>query len=111
MAAAAATCSHCWPGNVMGRPVSSSCSLAKATRLPANEAAPIARPKISSRTCRPLGWLGWTRRNVTIETSAAAPPPTPLNTATSCGMAVIRTRRETGAPIKAPITMPIGMIP
>ena len=28
-----------------------------------------------------------------IEISAAAPPPTPLNSATICGMAVIRTAR------------------
>ena len=49
--------------------------------------------------------------NVTIETRAAAPPPTPLKTATSWGMAVMRTRRETGAPITAPTTIPMGMIP
>ena len=47
----------------------------------------------------------------TIDTRAAAPPPTPLKTATSCGMAVIRTRRDTGAPISGSDTIPIGMIP
>ena len=46
-----------------------------------------------------------------METRAAAPPPTPLKTATSCGMAVMRTSRDTGAPIRAPTTIPIGMMP
>ena len=46
-----------------------------------------------------------------MDTRAAAPPPTPLKIATSWGMAVMRTRRDTGAPIAAPTTIPIGMIP
>ena len=53
----------------------------------------MMRPKISSSTCTPLGPAGWTRRNSTVDTRAAAPPPTPLKTATSWGMAVMRTRR------------------
>ena len=40
-----------------------------------------------------------------METSAAAPPPTPLKMATSCGMAVIFTKREVGMPMAAPTTM------
>ena len=71
----------------------------------------MMRPKISSSTCTPLGPAGWTRRNSTVDTRAAAPPPTPLKMATSWGMAVMRTRRETGAPTPAPTAIPMGMMP
>ena len=37
---------------------------------------------------------------------ATAPPPTPLNSATICGIAVIRTLRAAGSPIAVPITSP-----
>ena len=40
-----------------------------------------------------------------MEMSAAAPPPTPLKMATSCGMAVIFTSRATGTAMAAPTTM------
>ena len=43
-------------------------------------------------------------------TSAAAPPPTPLNRATICGIAVIFTVRAPKAPIKAPMATPTPMI-
>ena len=38
--------------------------------------------------------------------SAAAPPPTPLNRATICGIAVIFTLRAPTRPIAAPIAAP-----
>ena len=38
--------------------------------------------------------------------SAAAPPPTPLNSATICGIAVIFTLRAETAPMTAPIAIP-----
>ena len=38
--------------------------------------------------------------------SAVAPPPTPLNSATICGIAVIWTLRAAGIPIAVPITSP-----
>ncbi|CAB4696974.1 unannotated protein [freshwater metagenome] len=41
-------------------------------------------------------------RYSTIATSAAAPPPTPLNSATSCGIAVICTLRAAGTPTIKP---------
>ena len=44
-----------------------------------------------------------------IDTSAAAPPPTPLKMATSCGIAVIFTNRDVGMPMAAPTTMAITM--
>ena len=37
---------------------------------------------------------------------ATAPPPTPLNIATICGIAVIRTFRAAGTPIAVPMTSP-----
>jgi hypothetical protein len=40
------------------------------------------------------------------DTSAAAPPPTPLNAATICGMAVIFTIRAAGTATAVPTTMP-----
>ena len=41
-------------------------------------------------------------RNSGEATSAAAPPPTPLNSATSCGIAVIFTPRAMGVAIRMP---------
>ena len=43
-----------------------------------------------------------------IHMHLVAPPPTPLNTATSCGMAVIATIRDAGAPIRAPSRVLLG---
>ena len=40
-----------------------------------------------------------------MEISAAAPPPTPLKMATSCGTAVIFTKRATGTATSAPNAM------
>ena len=37
---------------------------------------------------------------------ATAPPPTPLNSATICGIAVMRTRRAAGIPIAVPSSSP-----
>src|SRR4051812_6145475 len=45
--------------------------------------------------------------NSAIATSAAAPPPTPLNSATICGIAVIFTRRAPTAPNVLPIAAAI----
>lgn len=45
-------------------------------------------------------------RNSTHAMSATAPPPTPLNNATICGIAVIFTRRAAGTPTTMPIPMP-----
>ena len=43
--------------------------------------------------------------------SATAPPPTPLNSATICGIAVIFTLRALGMPIAVPITRPTTIRP
>ena len=45
-------------------------------------------------------------RNSDHAMSATAPPPTPLNSATICGIAVIRTLRADGTPSAAPTTSP-----
>ena len=47
--------------------------------------------------------------NSTSETSAAAPPPTPLNSATICGIAVIFTFRAPTTPITEPIAIPAAI--
>jgi hypothetical protein len=47
--------------------------------------------------------------NSAREISAAAPPPTPLNSATICGIAVMRTLRAATAPKTPPITMPTAI--
>ncbi len=83
----------------------------KAMALPLNDTQPISRPSIPSTMAYTAG-LGppsecrcASDRKTTMEISAAAPPPTPLKMATSCGMAVIFTRRATGTAITAPSTM------
>ena len=45
-------------------------------------------------------------RNSTTLISATAPPPTPLNSATICGIAVIFTLRAAGTPTAVPIATP-----
>ena len=49
------------------------------------------------------------RRNSRLATSAADPPPRPLNAATICGIAVILTEYAPIAPMTRPITMPTAM--
>ena len=92
-----------WPGNTIGRPLTSSCSFANATSEPENEIEPMsaesATESASSQTRTPSS--SW---NSASAMSAAAPPPTPLNRATICGIAVIFTLR---API-TPTTLPIA---
>ena len=84
-----------WPGYVIGRPVISSWSFAKATMLPANETEPmsaertIAIETFEVEVARQSAIESWKSASAI---SAAAPPPTPLNSATICGIAVIFTR-------------------
>ena len=86
-----------WPGNVIGRPLRSSCSFAKAIIEPANEIEPISAEstvETEAVVARPAVAM-W---NSASATSAAAPPPTPLNRATICGIAVIFTVRAPTRP-------------
>ena len=50
-------------------------------------------------------------RNSTQAISATAPPPTPLNSATICGIAVICTLRAAGMPTAVPSTAPSRISP
>ena len=81
--------------------------------LPAKLRLPItAENAIAMTSCsgaRPGS--GASRWYSAAATSAAAPPPTPLNSATICGIAVIFTLRAATAPITAPITIATAIAP
>ena len=99
-----------WPRNTIGRPDRSSWSLANAIIEPANETEPIRLERTiettsSFETAPPATW------NSENAISAAAPPPTPLNRATICGIAVIFTVRAPTSPITAPIAAPAAIRP
>ncbi len=100
-----------WPEKTIGRPWISSCSLANATSEPAKEIEPIsAESTIETASVPPTrpgsGAIRW---NSASAISAAAPPPTPLNRATICGIAVIFTLRAPTTPTTEPTT-PAGTI-
>ena len=82
-------------------------SLANATSEPVRVTMPMsavsAAATASWSSTRPLST---TSRNDAPATSTDAPPPNPLNRATSCGIPVIRTRTARTAPIAEPTTSP-----
>ena len=86
----------------------SSWSFAKATIEPANEIAPISAESMIAMLMSTFRLPGTGARlwNSAHEMSAAAPPPTPLNSATICGIAVIFTRSAATAPKPPPMTIP-----
>ena len=103
---------NCWPGSEIGRPGMSSCSLPNATFEPQKETEPMIAANrigisVSSSGLPPK--ISSDSRYSTNEISATAPPPTPLNSATICGIAVIFTWRAAGAPIAVPIAMPTAI--
>ena len=102
---------NCCPGYVIGRPPISSCSLANATIEPAKEIEPISADSTIATEMSTFGAPGSGRMRCSSASaiSAAAPPPTPLNSATICGIAVIFTRRAATAPKPPPMTMPIAI--
>ena len=61
---------------------------------------------ICSRWSHRTPWPGKWRRYSAHAISATAPPPTPLNSATICGIAVIFTCRAAGTPMTVPSAMP-----
>ena len=84
----------CWPPYLNARGVTSPWSFPNAIALPENETAPIMRPSIELAAgpgSIPLVLI--VRTYSRIDTSAAAPPPAPLKSATICGIAVIFTTR------------------
>ena len=84
--------STCRPGSRTGRSVTSPCSLPKAIALPVSETPPIS----PEATAANANWKSTvsTKPPFNASSSAAptaiaeAPPPKPLNTATTCGIAV-----------------------
>ena len=82
----------------------SSCSLENATFEPQNEIEPMIAA--STIGISASSSMSDSERNSTSEISATAPPPTPLNSATICGIAVIFTRSAAGTPISVPIATP-----
>ena len=102
----------CWPAKTIGLPGRSSWSFANATRLPEKLIEPISAEKSiapihSGRTWPDSGASRW---NSAAAIKAAAPPPTPLKSATICGMAVIFTMRAETSPITVPTAIPARMI-
>ena len=99
-----------WAGQVIGRPGSSSWSLPNATSEPANEIEPtiaenmIETAILASSDSTPASAATWYSE---AAISAAAPPPTPLNSATICGIAVIFTRCAATTPMTVPTAMPM----
>src|SRR6266540_3711377 len=83
-------------------------SFPNAIALPENETLPMMSPSIVLRTAPQLTALPVSIACVysRIDTSAAEPPPAPLNSATICGMAVIFTRRPPATPATAPTAIP-----
>ena len=76
------------PGKTTGRVVMISCNFKKVITEPENEIQPTITVKTVARTS-PVVASAPSLRYSTIATSAAAPPPTPLKSATSCGICVI----------------------
>ena len=96
----AAIASCCPAGSSTGRVVISSCSFRNVTTDPEKLTAPISTVStVASRNSTPESG---TAKNSASATSAAAAPPTPLNSATICGMAVIFTDRAAGMPTTTP---------
>ena len=65
-----------------------SCNLRKVTIEPENETQPTITVKTVATTSATLAFEP-NRKYSTIATNAAAPPPTPLKSATNCGIWVI----------------------
>ena len=96
---------------MIGRPLIRSCSFPNATIEPANEIEPTSAEKtvdipLSTPTSPEWAQTPW---NSTSEIRAAAPPPTPLNSATICGIAVIFTFLAPTTPITVPIAIPAAI--
>ncbi len=98
------------PGTRIGFPRMRPWSLPPAISEPLKVTDPMTAPrttKIVVETSAP-----WSERRMksSIATSAAAPPPTALNSDTSCGMAVIWTDRARYRPAPPPMVKPTMMI-
>ena len=89
------------PGNTTGRVVMSSCNFINVMMEPLKDTQPTTTVKTVKITSAVVA-LSPRFKYSTIATRAAAPPPTPLKSATSCGICVISTLRAAGTPIIRP---------
>ncbi len=97
---------------MIGRPVISSCSLRNVTTDPVKLTDPTTM--VNAMAIRSKAGADPTRDTASSSTSAtiaAAAPPTPLKSATSCGICVIRTRYAPSAPITVPTATAIKIQP
>ena len=99
------------PGSFSGLPEMSSCSLPKAMFEPQKEIDPTIAANTSGMPTSRSVRSPPCSRNSAHAISAIAPPPTPLNRATICGIAVIFTLRAAGTPMTVPITIPSAIRP
>jgi len=107
----------CWSlPIVIGLPGSVSCSLRNAISEPQNEIEPMIAAKSDPMTICTVGDSPcWKLENPDVSRNSAhainatVPPPTPLNSATNCGMAVIFTRSAGGMPSAIPTASPAAM--
>ena len=104
---------NCWPGSWIGRPGMISWSFPNAMFEPQNETEPMIAANRAGISASSAGLppAASDSRYSTNEISATAPPPTPLNSATICGIAVIFTERAAGIPTAAPIATPSAIRP
>ena len=97
----------CARPRLIGLPGNTSCSLPKAIRDPQKDTEPTIAAKSEVMVTYPATVAyPWLSRNSTQATRATAPPPTPLNRATNCGIAVILTCFADGTPMTVPRTRP-----
>ena len=95
---------HLPAGMTTGRVVMISCNFRKVTIEPLKATEPMMIVSTVKREKRKSPWSPrW--RYSTIAMRPAAPPPTPLKSATSCGIAVILTRRAEIQPMADPTRM------
>ncbi len=89
------------PGKVTALVVTMPCSLPNVTNDPVSETPPIRIVNATTPSVHGLSACAIS----TSATRAAAPPPTPLKAATSCGIWVICTRRAAITAITEPTTI------
>ena len=96
---------------MIGLPAMSPCSLPPAMSEPVNVTDPMTAPRTTKIVVDSVAaGVPAILRKSSIATSAAAPPPTALNSDTSCGIAVIFTDRAMYRPAPPPMAKPTRMI-
>ena len=101
------------PRNTMGRPGIRPSSFPEATSEPVKVTEPMRTSRMMknvSQPSSPAPLCELRRRKSSMARIAAAPPPTALNSETSCGMDVIATDRAIHSPVAPPAAKPPKMI-